>query len=320
MSYLTYVLFIFGLVLISYSANVLVKYTENISHDLNISYFFSSLIFIGLATSSPEIFIALLASLDNKSNIAIGNALGSNIANIALVFAVSFFFIKLNRDTLREIFTRDVKAFFIYIISISILLIPLLTDGQMNPIDSIILFCTFLIFLIFLRKFINFEDKENEMISDSNLLKNSSVIVLSILLLIFGTQIFLNSSIAIASFFGVPNYVIGLSLTAIGTSIPELAASIQSARRGNVDFIIGNILGSNIFNIVLVLGLVGLVDYNPKSFISYNEFLRDISVIILTTILLIVIARNYNVYLSRMLGMVLFLGFMIYQYNLYIYQ
>tara|TARA_B100000614_G_scaffold262341_1_gene295351 strand:+ start:478 stop:1440 length:963 start_codon:yes stop_codon:yes gene_type:complete len=320
MSYLTYVLFIFGLVLISYSANVLVKYTENISHDLNISYFFSSLIFIGLATSSPEIFIALLASLDNKSNIAIGNALGSNIANIALVFAVSFFFIKLNRDTLREIFTRDVKAFFIYIISISILLIPLLTDGQMNPIDSIILFCTFLIFLIFLRKFINFEDKENEMISDSNLLKNSSVIVLSILLLIFGTQIFLNSSIAIASFFGVPNYVIGLSLTAIGTSIPELAASIQSARRGNVDFIIGNILGSNIFNIVLVLGLVGLVDYNPKSFIGYNEFLRDISVIILTTILLIVIARNYNVYLSRMLGMVLFLGFMIYQYNLYIYQ
>ena len=320
MSYLTYVLFIFGLVLISYSANVLVKYTENISHDLNISYFFSSLIFIGLATSSPEIFIALLASLDNKSNIAIGNALGSNIANIALVFAVSFFFIKLNRDTLREIFTRDVKAFFIYIISISILLIPLLTDGQMNPIDSIILFCTFLIFLIFLRKFINFEDKENEMISDSNLLKNSSVIVLSILLLIFGTQIFLNSSIAIASFFGVPNYVIGLSLTAIGTSIPELAASIQSARRGNVDFIIGNILGSNIFNIVLVLGLVGLIDYNPKSFIDYNEFLRDISVIILTTILLIMIARNYNVYLSKILGMILFLGFIVYQYNLYMYQ
>lgn len=320
MSYLTYVLFVFGLILISYSANILVKYTENISHDLNISYFFSSLIFIGLATSSPEIFIALLASLGNKSNIAIGNALGSNIANIALVFAASFFFIKLNRDSLREIFTRDVKAFFIYIILISILLIPLLIDGQMNPIDSIILFCTFLIFLIFLRKFINLEDRENEKISGSNLLKNSVVIVLSILLLIFGTQIFLNSSIAIASFFGVPNYVIGLSLTAIGTSIPELAASIQSARRGNVDFIIGNILGSNIFNIVLVLGLIGLIDYNPKSFIDHNEFLRDISMIILTTILLIMIARNYNVYLSRILGMVLFLGFLVYQYNLYIYQ
>ena len=108
-------------------------------------------------------------------------------------------------------------------------------------------------------------------------------------------------------------------MTAIGTSIPELAASVQSARRKNIDFIIGNILGSNIFNIVLVLGLVGLVDYNSQSFIGYNEFIRDISMIILTTILLIVMARNYNVYLSRCLGVVLLSGFLIYQYNLYLY-
>tara|TARA_B100000214_G_C23587710_1_gene454783 strand:+ start:23 stop:439 length:417 start_codon:yes stop_codon:yes gene_type:complete len=138
-------------------------------------------------------------------------------------------------------------------------------------------------------------------------------------MLIVGTQIFLDSSVKIATFFGVPNYVIGLSLTAIGTSIPELAASIQSARRKNIDFIIGNILGSNIFNVVLVLGLVGLVDYNSQSFIGYNEFLRDIAMIISTTILLIIIAKNYNVYLSRLLGAVLFSGFVIYQYNLYIY-
>tara|TARA_B100001029_G_scaffold136791_1_gene115798 strand:- start:173 stop:589 length:417 start_codon:yes stop_codon:yes gene_type:complete len=138
-------------------------------------------------------------------------------------------------------------------------------------------------------------------------------------MLIIGTQIFLDSSVKIATFFGVPNYVIGLSLTAIGTSLPELAASIQSARRENIDFIIGNILGSNIFNVVLVLGLVGLVDYNSQSFIGYNEFLRDIAMIISTTILLIIMARNYNVYLSRLLGVVLISGFLIYQYNLYIY-
>ena len=145
------------------------------------------------------------------------------------------------------------------------------------------------------------------------------ILLLSILMLIIGTQIFLDSSIRIATNFGVPDYVIGLSMTAIGTSIPELAASIQSVRRGNIDFIIGNILGSNIFNIVLVLGLIGIVDYNPESFIGYDEFLRDITVIILTTILLIVIARNYNVYLSRLLGVALLLGFLIYQYNLYLY-
>ncbi len=319
MSYLTYVLFIFGLILITYSANILVKYTENIAHDLNISYFFSSLVFIGLATSSPEIFIAILASVNNKSNIAIGNALGSNIANIALVFAITFFFIKLGKDYASNIFSKDVKAFFIYLILISLLLIPLLNDGQINPIDSVILFSTFVFFLVALRKFINIENKKTLSTYQSDLIRNFLIVLLSILMLIIGTQIFLDSSVIIATFFGVPNYVIGLSMTAIGTSIPELAASIQSARRKNIDFIIGNILGSNIFNIVLVLGLVGLVDYNSQSFIGYNEFIRDISMIILTTILLIVMARNYNVYLSRCLGVVLFSGFLIYQYNLYLY-
>ena len=319
MSYLTYVLFIFGLVLITYSANILVKYTENISYDLNISHFFSSLIFIGLATSSPEIFIALLASLDNKSNIAIGNALGSNIANISLVFAITFLFIKMNKDSLPNSFARDVKAFFIYLVLISLLLIPLLGDGQINPIDSVILLITFLLFLFYLKKYIYHEKKDGKPINQSNLLYNFLAILLSIVMLIVGTQVFLDSSVKIATFFGVPNYVIGLSLTAIGTSIPELAASIQSARKKNIDFIIGNILGSNIFNIVLVLGLVGFVDYNSQSFIGYNEFLRDIAMIISTTILLIIMSKNYNMYLSRLLGVVLFSGFLIYQYNLYIY-
>ncbi len=317
MSYLTYVLFIFGLVLITYSANILVKYTENISHDLNISYFFSSLIFIGLATSSPEIFIAILASLNDKSNIAIGNALGSNIANIALVFAITFFFIKISKDHAHNVFSKDVKAFFIYLFLISVLLIPLLSDGQINPIDSVILLITFLFFVVFLKKYIDINNSKTDITHQYGLLKNFLVIIFSISILIIGTQIFLDSSVTIATFFGVPNYVIGLSMTAIGTSIPELAASIQSARRKNIDFIIGNILGSNIFNIVLVLGLVGLVDYNSQSFIGYDEFIRDISMIILTTILLIVIARNYNVYLSRFVGVVLFSGFLIYQYNLY---
>ena len=317
MSYLTYVLFIFGLVLITYSANILVKYTENISHDLNISYFFSSLIFIGLATSSPEIFIAILASLNDKSNIAIGNALGSNIANIALVFAITFFFIKISKDHAHNVFSKDVKAFFIYLFLISVLLIPLLSDGQINPIDSVILLITFLFFVVFLKKYIDINNSKADITYQYGLLKNFLVIIFSISILIIGTQIFLDSSVTIATFFGVPNYVIGLSMTAIGTSIPELAASIQSARRKNIDFIIGNILGSNIFNIVLVLGLVGLVDYNSQSFIGYDEFIRDISMIILTTILLIVIARNYNVYLSRFVGVVLFSGFLIYQYNLY---
>ena len=94
MTITVFLLFVLGLALISYGANVLVTSTENISKKYNISYFLSSFIFIGLATSSPEIFISIISSLDGKSNIAIGNALGSNIANIAFVFAISYLFLK----------------------------------------------------------------------------------------------------------------------------------------------------------------------------------------------------------------------------------
>ncbi len=317
MSYTPYLLFLFGLTLITIGANLLVKYTEIISRDLNISYFFSSLIFIGLATSSPEIFISILSSINDNSNIAIGNALGSNIANIALVFSVSLLFIKLSNNSFTDVFSREKGAFLIYLFIITILLFPIFADGQVNLIDSIFLVTTFLIFLITIRiKYFN-NIASNEEVSKGNTVINFIALMFSILILLFGTQIFLNNAEIIAFSFGVPNYIIGLSITAIGTSIPELAAGIESARKGNIDFIIGNILGSNIFNIVLVMGLVGVLDYNPMYNIEFSESIRDIVMIIFTTLLLIVISKNYNVYLSRFVNIMLLATFIIYQMNLY---
>ena len=317
MSYTPYLLFLFGLTLITIGANLLVKYTEIISRDLNISYFFSSLIFIGLATSSPEIFISILSSINDNSNIAIGNALGSNIANIALVFSVSLLFIKLYNNSFTDVFSREKGAFLIYLFIITILLFPIFADGQVNLIDSIFLVTTFLIFLIIIRiKYFN-NIASNEEVSKGNTVINFIALMFSILILLFGTQIFLNNAEIIAFSFGVPNYIIGLSITAIGTSIPELAAGIESARKGNIDFIIGNILGSNIFNIVLVMGLVGVLDYNPMYNIEFSESIRDIVMIIFTTLLLIVISKNYNVYLSRFVNIMLLATFIIYQMNLY---
>ncbi len=317
MSYTPYLLFLFGLTLITIGANLLVKYTEIISRDLNISYFFSSLIFIGLATSSPEIFISILSSINDNSNIAIGNALGSNIANIALVFSVSLLFIKLSNNSFTDVFSREKGAFLIYLFIITILLFPIFADGQVNLIDSIFLVTTFLIFLIIIRiKYFN-NIASNEEVSKGNTVINFIALMFSILILLFGTQIFLNNAEIIAFSFGVPNYIIGLSITAIGTSIPELAAGIESARKGNIDFIIGNILGSNIFNIVLVMGLVGVLDYNPMYNIEFSESIRDIVMIIFTTLLLIVISKNYNVYLSRFVNIMLLATFIIYQMNLY---
>ncbi len=309
--------FIIGILLISLGANVLVQYTERISKDLNISYFFSSLVFIGLATSSPEVFISIISSLENKANIAVGNALGSNIANIALVFALSVFFIRITGESFSKIFTKEVKIFVGYLLLVTLILILILSDGKVTLIDSIVLMSSFIIFLIFMKSN-NVKQKEpDESYVEKNILKNSLMIVLSILILLFGTRVFLDSATEIAYFYGIPDYVIGLSLTAIGTSIPELATAIESARKNNIEFIVGNVLGSNIFNIVLVLGLVGFIDYEGTNYIDSIDFLRDMFMILSTTILLIIISKNYNIYLTRLLNIMLFSTFIIYQYNLY---
>jgi len=309
--------FIIGILLISLGANVLVQYTERISKDLNISYFFSSLVFIGLATSSPEVFISIISSLENKANIAVGNALGSNIANIALVFALSVFFIRITGESFSKIFTKEVKIFVGYLLLVTLILILILLDGKVTLIDSIVLMSSFIIFLIFMKSN-NVKQKEpDESYVEKNILKNSLMIVLSILILLFGTRVFLDSATEIAYFYGIPDYVIGLSLTAIGTSIPELATAIESARKNNIEFIVGNVLGSNIFNIVLVLGLVGFIDYEGTNYIDSIDFLRDMFMILSTTILLIIISKNYNIYLTRLLNIMLFSTFIIYQYNLY---
>ncbi len=118
MSNAIFLYFIFGLTLIGFGANYLVSSTEKLSKYFNISRFISSFIFIGLATSSPEILISIYSSFANNPNIAVGNALGSNIANIALVFAVSILFIKVSEMNFKQILNKEIIGFFIFLITI----------------------------------------------------------------------------------------------------------------------------------------------------------------------------------------------------------
>ncbi len=254
------VYFIAGLILITLGASIVVSNTEKLSSILKISYFISSLLFIGIATSAPEIFISILSALDHKSNIAVGNALGSNIANIAFVFAISLLFLKIEPSTFKEDFSSEESYFLKFLIFLSFLIFYLLSDGVIDLKDSFILSLSFLVFLVLYKTlFGQMRHSTNTQPSD----KISGVLFflffgLSILLI--GTEIFLRGAISIAIMIGVSDYIIGLSITAIGTSIPELAASIASIRRKRIDFIFGNILGSNIFNILLVIGIVGFID------------------------------------------------------------
>jgi len=320
MTITVFLLFVLGLALISYGANVLVTSTENISKKYNISYFLSSFIFIGLATSSPEIFISIISSLDGKSNIAIGNALGSNIANIAFVFAISYLFLKKDILSVNRFIDRETYGFMFILIIISMLVFLILKDGTISVNEAILLIIAFFI-LVFLYKKLVYQDSENyKKTSSEDLQSNASVftnLVFGLLTLLVGTELLLNSSIIVAKHYGISNYVIGLSITAIGSSIPELASSIESARKKNIDFIIGNILGSNIFNFAIVISLAGLFTSELPKPLYITDLLRDIIMILITMMGFYIIIKNHNYLFSKVLCTLLLGLFTMYQISLY---
>ena len=315
---LVYLYLIVGLLLISYGANLLVTTTENISKKFNISHFISSFIFIGIATSAPEIFISIISTFDGKGNIAIGNALGSNIANISLVFALTFLLFSSRVIKNNKILSIETKFFIIIVLILSILIYPILKDGIVTATDSITLLIFFVLSYYFYKKYFYLDivdvGENHEHISKLHIYIG---LVTGLALLISGTKIFLYSSINIAESFGIPDYVIGLSITAIGTSLPELASSIESARKKNFDFIIGNILGSNIFNIAIVISIVGIIDNHLTEALSKVDIQRDIIMMLITMAGFYIIIKNYNQYITKILCLALLLTFTFYQFNLY---
>ena len=317
MSSLVYLYLIIGLALISYGANLLVSSTDSISKKYNISGFISSFIFIGIATSSPEILISILSSLEGKGNIAIGNALGSNIANIAFVFALTILLFNSINSEKHKILSKEVIGFFIILMILLVLVYFILINGIITINESVILLSVFAISLYIYKKYLYSNDDMARNQTYISGFRIFSLLIFGLILLLFGTQIFLDSSIDIAKSFGISNYVIGLSITAIGSSLPELASSIESARKKHFDFIIGNILGSNIFNIAIVISIVGILDDTLSEALSITYINRDIIMMLITTLGFYIIIKNYNQYITKILCLVLLFSFTFYQFNLY---
>jgi len=311
-------LIIGGLVLIGWGANLLVASTENISKKYNISHFMSSLVFIGLATSSPEILISILSSLEGKGNIAIGNALGSNIANISFVFALTILLFNSINSEKNKILSQEAIGFFIILVILSISIYPVLYDGIVKFYEGIFLLFLFILLFIFYKNKYYWNGDISENSKHISGLRVFSILIAGLAFLLIGTKIFLTGSTGVAKLFGISDYVIGLSIAAIGTSLPELASSIESARKKSFDFIIGNILGSNIFNIAIVVGIVGILENNlPGRSLSITHINRDMVMMFITIIGFYYIIKNYNQYITKILCLALLISFTLYQFNLY---
>ena len=274
-----------GLVFLVYGANLLITSTDEFSKKLSISGFIASFFLIGIATSAPEIFISIESALQNKTILAVGNSIGSNISNLALVFCFAVLFMKKNQETM----LIPVLPFFTMIILTIVSFSIIYFDSIFDKIDSYILLVLFLSSLLLFNSKNKIPSESSENLIEDNILKIILYAVIGLALLIYGSEFFIDGATNIALMFGVSAYVIGLTLTALGTSLPELVTTVQSARKGKGQFVIGNILGSNIFNIGVAMSIAGLI--NP-AIVDSNAFLRDILLLFLSTVFFYVITKS----------------------------
>ena len=276
-----------GLALLLIGSNLLVTSTDNASKRFSISGFYASFFMIGLATSAPEIFISIESALQNKTILAIGNALGSNISNIALVFCISLFFVK---DGLIEK-NLPIRPYMSMILLTFSCFILMFFDGSLDAKDSLILIVLLIVCVYY------FQPTEHKKTTDSKGSAGLSSIIVYLLMslgmLIYGSTYFISGATQIATALGVSAYVIGLTLAALGTSLPELAASIQSARKGKFDFIVGNIIGSNLFNIAIAMSFAGIIN---SSYIDTSDLTRDILMLGLSMLVLYLIIQSNSMF------------------------
>ena len=266
MNPITFFTLVVGLVLLVVGAEFLVKGASNVAAILQIPPLIIGLTIVAYGTSAPEMSVGIMSSFSGQGDIAIGNAIGSNICNILLVLGLSSLVAPL--IVTKQIIRSDVPI----MIGVSLLLLMFSLDGKLSRVDGLILFVGGIVYTISLiyqgrQQGVEQDEfaEEYSFSGQSSLalwLKNIVFILGGSGLLILGSRWLVVSAVAIAQTLGVSELLIGLTIVAIGTSLPELATSVIASLRGERDIAVGNVLGSNIFNILTVLGLAGTLAPN----------------------------------------------------------
>jgi len=258
---------VLGLIVLVWSADKFVFGAAGTAKNLGMSPLLIGLTIVSFGTSAPEILVSIMATLDDSGTLAIGNAIGSNIANIALVLGVTALIAPLPVSS--TVKNKEMPL----MLGVTVIAGALLFNLQLTIIDSIILFTALVISLVIFAKFQQKDDSNDD--NDIPTISTATGIiwfVIGLILLIASSKALVWGATQIATSLGVSQLVIGLTIVAIGTSLPELAASIMSALKGQHDIAIGNVIGSNIFNLGAVMTIPGLASTVD---LQHDVFYRD---------------------------------------------
>lgn len=270
---LTYVLFIAGFFIVIKGADFLIEGASSIAKKLTVSDLVIGLTIIALGTSAPELMVNIIASLQGKADIAVGNVLGSNIANIFLVLGITAFIFPLvvQKNTVKHAIPLSLLSAVI----MGVLANDVFFNGTGFSVltmgDGIVFISFFLIFMCY--TFSLPEDKPDDKQSkppELGIPKSILLIVAGSAGLALGGKWIVDGAIRVAQLFGISESLVGLTIVAVGTTVPEIATGIVAAYKKKADIIIGNIIGSNIFNICFVLGISAVI--RPLPFNRINNF------------------------------------------------
>ncbi|MEA3433911.1 MAG: calcium/sodium antiporter [Campylobacterota bacterium] len=298
-----FVIFVIAMGVLIWGADLLINQSERIALKFKIPEFIIGATLIALGTSLPEMAASIAASMNGKSDIAIANVIGSNVLNITLVLATVFLISK-KINPARDFFAKDSTWALVPVLVFVLMII----DGMISRFDAallLLLMGAYLLFLLQDAKNIPEEDLEDLDESTFSWVKVIPVLFGGFVLVIVGAHFTVESASEIARDFGISEWIIGIIMISLGTSLPELVVSISAAMKGKVDMAIGNIIGSNMANTTVVLGAAAMV--NPMA-INAPAYLFDIATMIVATLLLVFITANKLYNKSAGMSLIIILG------------
>lgn len=317
---ITVLLLLVGFVLLIKGADFMVKGASLLAKKFNVSELVIGLTIVAFGTSAPELIVSIVSSNKGLNEVVFGNVIGSNIFNLYLILGISglIYPIVVEKSTIRKEIPFSLFAALLLLILINDQFLWGVED-TFSRLDALLLIGFFIFFLVYV--FLN-QKKEEESISPapSQLVseKKYSMFILILMIvgglagLVFGGQMVVDNAIVIARSFNLSDKLIGLTIIAAGTSLPELATSAVAAFKKNSDIAIGNIIGSNIFNILFILAVSGLIQPMP-----YDTVLNvDLYVLIGGTVLLFILFLGKSSKLSRLEAALLFAGYIAYVFYL----
>ena len=308
------ILFILGCIMLYYGAEFLINHSVSISRRFGVLPIVIGATVIAFGTSLPELLVSIysivfIGNSNATSGIIIGNILGSNIANVSLVIGYCAFVysIILSKNLLDDILFPFILGLYT--------LICLYFEITINYVHGIILLCSLLIYIYLLIKDNKIDDEDIKDNLNSKLSWDILVIIISIIILLLGSHLVVDNATKIANFFKINTLTIGITIIALGTSLPELFTGVIAIKKKQYNLLIGNIVGSNILNIVFVLGFSAIIT-DIKPMIEANKLLY-ISIALIISHLILILAYLYNRSVSKFVGFILLLLYLIFLYIIF---